>query len=139
LADVLQNQAPAAYTRAAATLLQHGGLSLPQQAQAALAGGLQITLSGSMALAATVFPTDTASQQKISDVVTTINATGGFPNGAAEFPMKDANGIWHDFTVSQYKTVAAALSGFVATLDLIADGNPLGATALPATSVTLTV
>lgn len=140
LSDVLQQQAPDAWLRAAATLQASGGLTLAQGATLALAIGLTVTISGSMTLAATVFPVDPTTAAKITDVVATINATGGFPGAVSSFPMKDATGAWHTFeTVAQYKAVAAALSAYAAPLNLIIDGNPLNATSLPTASVSLTV
>ncbi|MHB8564415.1 MAG: hypothetical protein ACYDDA_10830, partial [Acidiferrobacteraceae bacterium] len=62
-----------------------------------------------------------------------------FPGGVASYPMRDAGGAWHMLTASQYKAVAGAIATYVAACDLIADGNPLGAVALPANSITLTV
>ncbi|WP_428492173.1 hypothetical protein [Rhodopila sp.] len=112
---------------------------LPQQAAAAMAAGITLTLSGSITLASTVFPTDPATQTKIGGVVTTLVASGSFPGGVSSYPMKDANGTWHSFNASQYKVVAGAIASYAATLDLIIDGNPLQATSLPAASVTLTV
>ncbi len=113
--------------------------TLAQQAAAAIAAGLTITLSGTMTLAATLFPTDPATTAKIIAVVTAINTDGTFPGGATTFPMKDSAGTWHTFTSSQYKSVASALAAYVAALNLIIDGNPLDATSLPANAVTLTV
>lgn len=113
--------------------------TLSTSAAAALSAGLAITLSGTLTLAATVFPTDSVTTGKIGAVATTLNTTGEFPGGTTSYPMKDAAGVWHSFTVSQYKAVAAAIAGYVAALDLIIDGNPLGATELPAASVALTV
>jgi len=114
-------------------------LTLAQQALIAEQNGLTISLSGSMTLAATLFPTDDATQSNITAVITTINALGTFPGGADTYPMKDASGTWHTFTVPQYKAVAGAIAAYVSALDLIAAGNPLGATALPSNSVALTV
>lgn len=113
--------------------------TLAQQAAAAIAAGLTITLSGTMTLAATLFPTDPTTTAKIGAVVTAINADGTFPGGATTFPMKDATGAWHTFTASQYKAVAGGIAAYVAALNLIIDGNPLGATSLPANAVALTV
>ncbi len=113
--------------------------SLAQQAAAALAAGLEIALSGSMTLAATVFPTDPVTQAKLNAVSTVVLKTGAFPGGAADYPMKDAAGDWHTFTIGQYEAVATAIAAYVAPLDLIIDGNPLNATALPVSSVSLTV
>ena len=113
--------------------------TLAQQALAAINAGLTITLSGSLMLAATVFPTDLVTTGKIGAVITTLNTTKAFPGGATTYPMKDAAGVWHTFTAAQYTTVAAAIAAYAAANDLIADGNPLNATALPAASVSLTV
>ncbi len=113
--------------------------TLIQQAAMASIAGLTITLSGSITLAATLFPTDPVTQGKLGAVVTTISATGAFPGGVTSYPMKDASGTWHTFTVAQYKGVAGAIGAYVAALDLIADGNPLGASALPAPSASLAV
>ena len=113
--------------------------TLAQQASAASVAGLMITLSGSVTLAATLFPTDPVTQGKLGAVVTTIGASGAFPGGATSYPMKDASGAWHSFTVGQYKAVAGAIAAYVAALDLIADGNPLAAASLPASSVSLAV
>ena len=113
--------------------------SLAQQAYAAMLTGLALTLSGTLTLASTASPTDPTTQGKLAAGATTINTTGAFPGGATTYPMKDASGAWHTFNLSQYKAVAAAIAGFAATLDLIIDGNPLGAASLPVSSVSLTV
>lgn len=113
--------------------------TLAQQAAAAMRAGITLMLSGAIAMAATVFPIDPTTQTKLAAVATIINTTGGFPGGAATYPMKDAAGTWHTFTLAQYKTVAAAIAAYAASLDLIIDGNPLEATGLPGDSVSLTV
>lgn len=113
--------------------------TLKQQAVAAATAGLTIALSGSITLAATLFPTDAATQQKLSSVAAVIGATGGFPGGVLSLPIKDASGVWHMFDLPQWKIVAGEIASYVAALVLIADGNPLGATALPSASVTLAV
>jgi len=114
-------------------------LTLFQQALAALTQGLTVTLSGTITLGATIFPIDPTTQQKLAAVVTTLVATGAFPGGAESYPMKDATGAWHTFTVSQYKLVAGAIASYVAALTLIVDGNPTNVTALPTATVTLSV
>lgn len=115
------------------------GMTLAQQAAAAGIAGLTIALSGSLTLAATLFPSDAVTQQKLAHIAATIGATGGFPGGLAALPMKDASGAWHSFDLAQWKAVAGAIAAYVAACDLIADGNPLAATALPASSVALSV
>jgi len=113
--------------------------TLAQQAAAAINAGLTLTLSGSLTLAATLFPTDPTTTGKIGAVVTTLLATGAFPGGTTSYPMKDSAGIWHTFTAMQYLKVAGAFAAYVAALDLIADGNPFAATELPPASVTIVV
>ena len=113
--------------------------TLAQQAATASVSGLTIALTGTMTLAATTFPTDAITTGKIANVVTALTVSGVFPGGGTTYPMRDASEIWHTFTEAQYKTVAGAIATYVAACDLIADGNPNGATALPASSVTLTV
>jgi hypothetical protein len=118
--------------------------TLAQQAATASISGLTIsTAAGSptLTLAATLFPTDLPTQNKINIVVNGINTTGAFPNGASTYPMLDAESpaVWRNFTIAQYKAVAAALLTYVAACDLIAAGNPLNATTLPATNATISV
>ncbi len=127
----IQNGALVAYTAPAPTP------TLARQASAAINAGLTLTLSGSLTLAATAFPCDPITTGKIGAVITTLAVTGAFPGGATSYPLKDASGDWHTFDAAQYKTVAGGIAAYVAALDLIADGNPMGATALPSSSVSL--
>lgn len=113
--------------------------TLAQQAATAMNAGFTITLSGTITLAATLFPCDTATQAKLGAVVTTVIATQKFPGGATSYPMRDSSGAWHTFTEAQYTAVAGAISAYVSALDLIIDGNPLSATALPSASAALSV
>lgn len=113
--------------------------TLAQQAAAAVAAGLSLTLTGSFTLGATLFPTDPDTQLKLGNVVNIVNSTSAFPNNQATFPMRDSAGTWYNFTVPQYVAVAGAIANYVTTLVLIIDGNPFNLTALPADSVTLNV
>ena len=113
--------------------------TLAQQAASASVSGLTITLTGRITLAATLFPTDPATQAKLSAVVTTLIATGTFPDGMTSYPIKDASGTWHSFTDAEYKAVAGSIAAYVAALDMIADGNPFGATSLPSSTISITV
>ncbi len=112
--------------------------TLTQQAAVAINAGLTLTLSGSLTLAATLFPTDATTQGKLADMAA-MAARGVLPLGATTYPMKDAAGTWHQFNAAQYQAVAAAIAAYAAAIILIADGNPFGATALPSASVSLTV
>ena len=111
---------------------------LAQQAAAAINAGLTLTLSGSLTLAATLFPTDATTQGKLADMAA-MAARGVLPLGATDYPMKDAAGTWHQFNAAQYQAVAAAIAAYAAAIILIADGKPFGATALPSASVSITV
>jgi hypothetical protein len=113
--------------------------TLAQQAGAAISAGVTVTLSGSVTLAATLFPTDAATQSKLGAVITTLIATSAFPGGAATYPMRDSAGTWHTFTPGQYTKVAGAIAAYVAALFLIVDGNPMSAVALPSSAISLTV
>lgn len=108
-----------------------------QTAQIALAAGLTVTTSGSIALDAVVFPVDPSTQIKLAAIITTISATGGFPGGLTAYPMKDAAGAWHSFTIGQYTAVASAIAAYASGLELIIDGNPLNAVVLPTPHVSL--
>ena len=108
--------------------------SLAQQAEASISAGLTIALSGTITLAATLFPTDPATLQKIANVAATIGATGAFPGGVTTLPMKDASGTWHALTLAEWKIVAGAVASYAAALQLIIDGNPLGAVSLPSSN-----
>jgi hypothetical protein len=110
-------------------------LTLAQQAIKALGGGVTISLTGSMTLAPTVFPTDAASLNKLTQVTLVITATGGLPGGAAAMPVRDASGNWREFTPDIYKAVAVAISAWAATLQLIIDGYPGAPTALPSSVI----
>ena len=113
-------------------------LTLEQQAANAAISGLTIALSGTMTLAATLFPTDTKTQKAIESMNAMARA-GVLPLGSTTYPMIDASGTWRHFTAAQYQAVAGAIAAYVAACDLIAAGNPLGVTALPQNSVALTV
>ncbi len=113
-------------------------LTLAQQAANAAVAGLTVALSGTMTLAATLFPTDTKTQKAIESM-NAIARAGVLPLGSTTYPMIDASEKWHHFTASQYQAVAGAIAAYVSACDLIAAGNPLGVTELPAASVSLVV
>ena len=121
-----------AYTPPAPTL------TLAQKAANAAVSGLTIALSGTMTLAETLFPTD-ARTQKAIESMNAMARVGVLPLGSTTYPMIDASGTWHHFTASQYQAVAGAIAAYVSACDLIAAGNPLGVTELPAASVSLVV
>lgn len=108
--------------------------TLAQQAYAALYAGLTISLTGSITLAATLFPVDPAAYGKIALVATEINATGAFPCADTSWPMKDSAGNWHTLTVAQYKAIGSAIAAYAAPLNRIIDGDPT-VTALPSSTV----
>jgi hypothetical protein len=117
-------------------------LTLAQQAAAALNAGLTITSTGpTLTMTATLFPCDTTTTSKISIVTEIVMKTSAVPGNVTTYPMKDmANPpVWHQFTVDQYEAIALAIASYVAPLQLIIDGNPANATALPQNSVTISV
>lgn len=113
-------------------------LTLEQQAQNLINEGLTITLTGSLTLTAT-FRTNANAQKLISAVLNVVSATGSFPEGAATHPLQDKNGNWHPLTIPQYKAVSGAITTYVALMQLISQGNPLNAKALPASTINLPV
>ena len=113
-------------------------LTLEQQAANAAISGLTIALSGTMTLAATLFPTDRKTQKAIESMNAMARA-GVLPLGSTTYPMIDASGTWHHFTAAQYQAVAGAIAAYVAACDLIAAGNPMGSKTLPSSTISLTV
>ena len=113
-------------------------LTLTQQAANAAVSGLTITLSGTMTLAAMLFPTDRRTQKAVESM-NAMARDGVLPLGSTTYPMIDAAGTWHHFTAAQYQAIAGAIAAYVAACDLIAAGNPMNATALPSSTISLTV
>lgn len=97
--------------------------TLAQRALVAIQTGLTVTLSSGPAI---TFPTNRAARQRAGDGVGAIAATG-----TTTYPMRDAAGTWHVLTAAQYRAVAGAIVAYAAACELIAEGNPLGATDLP--------
>jgi hypothetical protein len=98
--------------------------SLAQQAEALLAGGVTLTVTGSLTLTA-LFPTDASTQKHLSRIEQVVNTTGKFPNDAATWPVAaSVAGVpgWHALTSGQFKAVATAISNFIAPAELIALG-----------------
>ena len=112
--------------------------TLAQRAEAASVSGLTITLTGSITLAATLFPTDPVAQSKIA-AMNAMATAGALPTGFTTYDMRDNVGVWHHFTAAQYQAVAHAIAAYVAVLSLIVDENPNAPVSLPASSVTITV
>jgi hypothetical protein len=113
-------------------------LTLAQQAAKASGAGMTLTLSGTLTLAATLFPTDATTQAKVATMAS-MAARGVLPTGCTAYPMVDAAGTWHEFTAAQYQAVAAALASYVADCDLIASAYPGAPTTLPTAAATLTL
>lgn len=112
-------------------------LTLAQQASAALNSGVLLTLSGSITLAATLFPCDSATWAKLEPMAA-MASRGVLPQGAVDYAMKDSSGFWHHFTATQYGEVSGAIGSYTSALVLIIDGNPLNVTTLPPNTVVVT-
>lgn len=116
-------------------------LNIRQQARKAIQDGLTITLTGSVTMDATLFPTDTTTQAALSKVMQTVTTTGTFAGGATSFPML-AGGAWVPFTIAQYTTIAEAIDVYVTALTLIMNGYsgaPGSTVSLPSNEITLTL
>jgi len=119
-----------------ATMPVPPALTLAQQAAQAVDAGLSIALSGSISLAETLFATDPQTQSWIDAEVTSILLNGTFVDGASTVQWPDATGALHDFTVPQFKIIAAAVGAYVGVCRKCIIGS---ATALPPASIPLTV
>lgn len=127
---------PKLYRLVGGKLVDHvAELSLIHHAVTAAGAGLTVTIKGLPA--STKFPTNATALQRMAAVMFIVNATGRFSAGFTTWPMKDRAGQWHSLTVDQYKAIATAITSYVAACQLIADGNPLGATELPDAEVDL--
>ena len=107
-----------------------------QQAFKALAAGITVTFTGSLTYT-TTFLTDSASMSNWMKLATVVNTTGAFPGGATSWDMSDSTGVWHTFTLSQWKAVAGALALFDAQCLQIIAGHP--SVTLPPSTITLGV
>ena len=94
--------------------------TLVQQAQAALAAGLQITSSGTPSLNAT-YANDVV---KIMAIATYIIHNNSFPASLSTLPWPDINGIVHIFpSTSEFMAFATAIANYVILLDIIINTN----------------
>ncbi len=104
--------------------------SLVQQAQVALAVGLQIVSTGTPGVSGT-YALDAASQQKILTVFAAIGA--GIQTGNVNYP--DASGAIHTFTPAEFQAFTAAVYAYVQQLDEVVMG--VTGVALPVQPVTI--
>lgn len=111
-------------------------LTLPQQAFALLAGGLTITLTGSLT-GTVVFATTPQAMSNWQKLATVVAQTGTFPGGATSWDMQDTSGAWHPYTLAQWKTISAALAAFDAQCLLVMAQHP--SATLPSSTITLEV
>lgn len=108
---------------------------LPEQARHALHDGVKVTYPG--VFETTIFPVTLEAQSRMRNVVVLLTHRGTFPGGIEKFPLMTASSTPYHLTVEQYLAVAVKILDYAATLDLIADGNPLEATSLPEPSITV--
>ncbi len=92
--------------------------TLSQQAQAALAAGMQLASTGTPALNAT-YPCDAATFQQVAGIVAAIGAGLGLPGGGATFNWPDASGTPHAFTAASFSAFAKAMMNFLYALNAI--------------------
>lgn len=108
-------------------------LTLPQQAQDALAAGFSVVSTGTPALSG-IYSCDAIAQARITAIQTRINAGLGLPLSASAVDWIDIAGVVHAFTADEFTAFAHALSDYVYQLDMIALG---AGSALPAQPVTI--
>jgi hypothetical protein len=116
-------------------LVEHAHVaSLADLARAAATAGLIVTWSGRTA-EPVKFATDHQAMGHLTATAAVIATTGKLPGGAKTYPARSVDGRWNLLDVDEYRAVAVAAASYVSALGLIADGNPLGATDLPADKV----
>jgi hypothetical protein len=108
-------------------------LTIPQQAQVLLTGGLAITSTGDSALNAT-YPCDPISQQQVVAEVTSILLNNAFTDGETSIAWLDKTGAPHTFSINQFKTLATALAAFVTGCTKCITGQ---STTLPTATATI--
>lgn len=134
LADVLMNQAPAAWLRAAAALQASGGLTSAQSATLALATGLTVASTGTPAVNGT-YACDAATQQQMMAEILAINTNGTFADGTTSIEWRNwAMTATATFTVALFKELVTAVGAFVSGNTKVINGL---STTLPPASVTI--
>lgn len=108
--------------------------TLAQQAQAALAAGVQITCTSTPALNGTYSITPSA-QSKIQAVSLFILVNSKFPGGGSTMAWADVAGAAHVFpSTAEFQAFATAVADYVAALDAAILGQT---TTLPPSTVTI--
>lgn len=88
-----------------------------------LAGGLAVNSLSTPSINAT-YPCDQATLAKLASIEIRLAAHIGFPSGEPTQPWRDMAGQWHVLTASQFASLAAVVSAFVAACDMVIDGYP---------------
>lgn len=109
-------------------------LTLAQQAQALLAGGLTITSTGTPALDGT-YAADPDTIGYVNSEVASIALNGTFADGTTSIDWPDASGVLRGFTLAEFKLLAAALGVFVSGIRKCVIG--VSGASLPAAAATI--
>lgn len=134
LHDVLMNQAPTAWLRAAAALLASGGLTPSQSAILALATGLTISSTSTPAVNGT-YAVDANTQVHMLSEIVSINTNGAFADGTTSIAWQNwAQTATAIFTVALFKELVTAVGAFVSGNLKVINGL---STTLPSASVTI--
>jgi hypothetical protein len=112
LSDILQQQAPAAWTLALPTLEASGGLTPQQMLAARLASPVQVT-SNSNSLLNGNYWVDASSQAKLTALAAGIAAGQGLPGGGGSVGIIDAVGATHIFNTPSFTSFAAAIELYI--------------------------
>ncbi|HTV45760.1 MAG TPA: hypothetical protein VMF05_10620 [Stellaceae bacterium] len=108
--------------------------TLAQQAQAALAAGIEIASTSTPALNG-VYACDPVSWAKVQGTSLYISVNARFPAGMTSLPWADLAGAVHTFTTTaEFQAFATAMGDYVTELQMAVIGQ---ATALPAQPVTI--
>lgn len=112
LYGVLLYRAPTIAALVAADWLQKGYLSPQQGFEYLMGAGLQVTSTSNSGLNG-LYDVSLAAQNRLSSIVTGINAGAGIPGGGAAFGYMDMTGAVHEFTADEFVKIGEAIESYV--------------------------
>lgn len=108
-------------------------LTLPQQADALLAGPVTVQCASLPALNGT-YPIDVTTQGQITDIASAINAGLGLPGGGDTFNWPDTTGAAHPWPAPQLTAFAKAVMNFVYACAQVVQGH---SSTLPSSTIAI--
>lgn len=107
-----------------------------QEALAAIAGGINLTSTGTPALNG-AYAVDAAAQAQINSVVTYTLLNNAFPNSVAVLPWPDMSFMMHNFpSVVSFHAFASAAANFV-TQAMVYGNSNAGQGSIPSNNITI--